>query len=66
MNLKNQIQNDLKTSMKDGDEIRRTVLRSLNAEIKNAEIAQKNVLSSHGFLEVIPRSAKSHTDSIEQ
>ena len=66
MNLKEQIKDDLKISMKSGDEIQRTVLRSLNAEIKNAEIAKKESLGSDEILEVISRNAKRHKDSIEQ
>ena len=66
MNLKNQIQDDLKASMKSGDEIRRTVLRSLNAEIKNAEIAKKDILNDGEVLEVISKNVKRHRDSIEQ
>ena len=66
MNLKNQSQDDLKASMKSGDEIRRTVLRSLNAEIKNAEIAKKDILNDGEVLEVISKNVKRHRDSIEQ
>ena len=66
MNLEEQIQDDLKISMKSGDEVRRTVLRMLNAEIKNAEIVKKSVLGSDEILEVIFRSVKRHKDSIEQ
>ncbi len=66
MNLKEQIQDDLKISMKSGDEVRRTVLRSLNSEIKNAEIAKKDILNDEELLEIIFRSVKRHRDSIEQ
>jgi len=66
MSLKNQIQDDLKSSMKSGNEIRRGVLRMLGAEIKNSEIVKKGALDDKEILEVILRSAKKRRDSIEQ
>ncbi len=66
MNLKEQIQNDIKDAMKGGDQMRRGVLRTINADIKNVEIAKKNVLSDDEVLEVISINAKQHKDSIEQ
>ena len=66
MSLKNQIQDDLKSSMKSGDEIRRGVLRMLGAEIKNSEIVKKDALDDEEVLKVIFKSAKKRRDSIEQ
>ncbi len=66
MILKEQIQNDIKDAMKGGDQMRRGVLRTINADIKNVEIAKKNVLSDDEILEVILKNAKKHKDSIEQ
>ena len=66
MNLKEQIKNDLKSSMKSGDNIVRGVLRMLFSDIKNAEINQRKELTDDSIAEIIKKNIKSRKDSIEQ
>ncbi len=66
MELKALIKNDLKVSMKSGDNITRDVLRLLNSDIKNKEIELKKELSKDEIAGVIKSSVKKRKDSIEQ
>jgi uncharacterized protein YqeY len=66
MNLKEQIKNDLKDSMKSGDNITRGVLRMLFSDIKNLEINEKKEIEGEKVVEIIKRNIKSRKDSIEQ
>lgn len=66
MNLKEQIENDLKSSMKSGDNIVRGVLRMLFSDIKNAEISERKEISDEKIIEIIKKNIKSRKDSIEQ
>ena len=66
MNLKEQIENDLKSSMKSGDNIVRGVLRMLSSDIKNVEINEKKKVSDEKIIEIIKKNIKSRKDSIEQ
>lgn len=67
MSLKDQLNNDLKTAMKAGDETRKTTLRSLMAAIKQTEIDQRGSggdLDEAGLLAIIQKEAKSRRESI--
>lgn len=66
MNLKEQIKNDLKSSMKNGDNTIRDVLRMLSSDIKNAEINKGSEIDDEKIVEIIKKNVKSHKDSIEQ
>ncbi len=66
MDLRNRIQNDLKDSMKSGDNVARAVLRLLNSDIKNAEIEKGERLNDEDIIRIIKRSIKRHNESIEQ
>ena len=66
MNLKEQIQSDLKSSMKSGDNIIRGVLRMLFSDIKNVEINEKKEINDEKIIEIIKKNIKSRKDSIEQ
>jgi len=66
MNLKEQIENDLKSSMKSGDNIVRGVLRMLSSDIKNVEINERKKVSDEKIIEIIKKNIKSRKDSIEQ
>ena len=65
MTLKEKIQSDLKEAVGSKDKQRASVLRLLLAEIKNAEIAQKNALNDDKVLNVIGSEIKKHKESIE-
>jgi len=63
--LKEKIQSDLKEAVGAKDKLRTTVLRLLLAEIKNAEIAQRNTLNDDKILNVVGSEIKKHKESIE-
>ena len=60
-----QIQDDLKQAIKQGDKLRRSVLRLLLASIKNEEIARRGPLDEAGILSVIAKEARKRRESIE-
>lgn len=66
MDLKEQIENDLKNSMKSGDNIIRGVLRMLFSDIKNVEINERKEINDEKIIEIIKKNIKSRKDSIEQ
>lgn len=65
MNLNEQIQEDLKRSLKAKDGTRISVLRFLLAAIKNREIEKKEALNDDELLAEIASSAKRRRESIE-
>jgi uncharacterized protein len=64
MSLKDQLNDDLKTSMKSGDKTRTQTLRSLKSAIKYAEIEVGADLDDSGVLGVIAKQAKQRRESI--
>ncbi|MEW5908134.1 MAG: GatB/YqeY domain-containing protein [Patescibacteria group bacterium] len=78
-NLKEKIASDFKESFKSKDEIRLSVLKLLQSEIKNAEIAKRTKLSKDGesdleaksqlndeeILQVISREIKKRKDAVD-
>jgi uncharacterized protein YqeY len=67
--LKLRIQDELKGAMRSGDETRKTVLRLLVAQIKNAEIEARTdgrggVLSDGDVLALVRREIKQHDESL--
>jgi uncharacterized protein YqeY len=65
MSLQEQIANDLKSAMKEKDEIKTAVLRQIKAAVKNLEIKQMKPMTDEDTLGVIFSIAKSHNESIE-
>jgi uncharacterized protein YqeY len=65
LNLNEQIQEDLKRSLKAKDGTRISVLRFLLAAIKNREIEKKEALNDDELLAEIASSAKRRRESIE-
>ena len=68
MTLKDQLNEDLKTAMRSGDETRKSVIRLLRSAILNAEKSgtQKPIeLDNDGVITVLSRQAKQRRDSIE-
>lgn len=63
-NLKGKLNEDLKTAMKSGDTVRRSVLRLMLSAINNAEIAKRDTLENSDILGVISKEAKQHEESI--
>ena len=56
MSLKEKIQSDIKEAMKSGENEKIGVLRMLQAEIKNAEIAKRTKLSKAGETDLEKKS----------
>lgn len=64
MTLKLQLQDDLKTAMRQGDEQRRDVLRMISAAIKQTEVDERRVLDDAGVADVLRKQAKQRRESI--
>lgn len=73
MGLKEQLSDDLKTAMREGDAIRRETIRSLLTAINNAEVARVNVkdasatrqpLPEPDVLDVLKKQAKQRRESV--
>jgi uncharacterized protein YqeY len=62
--LKEQLQEDLKTAMKNKDTIRLSVIRLAKAAVMNLEIARGHQLSDEEVIEVLAKEAKQRNDSI--
>jgi hypothetical protein len=63
--LKQKLADDLKQAMKDGDKVRRSVIRLVMSAIKNAEIAQQSTLDDAGIIGVLTKEARQRRESIE-
>ena len=63
--LKLKLNDDLKQAMRDGDTVKRSVLRFLMSSIHNAEIAKQSDLDNSDILGIISREAKQRQESIE-
>lgn len=66
MSLKDQLNEDLKTSLKSGDKLRTETLRSLKSAVKYAEIEAGHELDDQGVIGVIIQQAKQRRDSITE
>ena len=67
MSLQEKLRADLHQALKSGDKTRRSTIRMVLAEIKNAEIAQGAgvILDDNGVLGVLAKEARRHKESIE-
>lgn len=65
MPLQDTLAEDLKDAMRNREELRRSVIRHIRAEIKNQEIADQAALDDDGVLKVLSRLAQQRRDSIE-
>ena len=65
VSLKERLSSDLKQAMRDGDKVRRSVVRLVLAAIQNAEIAKQTALEDTDILGIIAREARQHQESIE-
>jgi uncharacterized protein YqeY len=66
MSLKDQIADDLKRALKEGDDTRKRTLRLLMAAVHNAEIEKGAELDDSGVLGVIAKQVKQRHDSAEE
>ena len=63
--LKEQLTDQIKTSLRGGDKLKCTVIRSLMAAVKNTEIAQQKELDDNAVTAVVVKLVKQHHESIE-
>lgn len=66
MSLKEVLQQDLKTAMKDKDTIRKNVITMVRASILQIEKDKKIELDDEGVIEVIAKGVKQRKDSIPE
>lgn len=66
MTLKEQLNQDMKTAMKQKESMRLSTIRLIRAGIKNREIELGKELEDEDVLKVIVSLVKQHKDSIEQ
>lgn len=59
-----QIQNDMKTALKNGEKIKANTLRLLISKLKNKAIEVRSSLDDKQILQVIQKTAKQHKESI--
>jgi uncharacterized protein YqeY len=59
-----QIQNDMKTALKNGEKVKANTLRLLISKLKNKAIEVRSSLDDKQILQVIQRTAKQHKESI--
>ena len=65
MSFKDRLNADLKDAMRKKDAVRRTVIRTLLSEIRNAEIAAQKDLPEDDIQGVMSKQAQQRRDSIE-
>ena len=61
----NQIQNDMKNALKNGEKVKANTLRLLIANLKNKSIELGGELDDKQVLQVIQKSSKQHKESIK-
>jgi uncharacterized protein len=66
MTLKQQLTDDMKTSMKSGDKVRLGVIRLMLAAIKQREVDERVELGDTAVLGVLEKMVKQRRDSISQ
>jgi uncharacterized protein YqeY len=64
MNLKEQLQDDVKTAMREGDTMKRDTLRMLLAAIKQEEVDERILLDDDGCQRILAKQAKQRKESI--
>ena len=66
MPLRDQINDDLKTAMREGDASRRDALRLLTAALKQKEVDERKALADADVVAIIEKMMKQRRDSIAQ
>ncbi len=66
MNLEKRLLQDMKAAMKAGDKLRLETIRSLRAQLKNAQIEKGGELTEAEQIQVLMKAAKKRKESIEQ
>ena len=66
MSLKQKLQEDLKTSMKTKDTVRKSVVTLIRSSIKQIEVDKRIELSDDDIIDIISKQLKQRNDSLEQ
>lgn len=64
MGLKEQLANDMKNALREGDKDKRRVLSMLSAAIKQVEVDERKTLDDTAVLDVLMKQAKQRRESI--
>ena len=63
--LRDTLDSDLKDAMRNKEALRRTVLRTMLSEIRNAEINSQTTLDDEGIISVLTKQVQQRKDSVE-
>ena len=63
--LRETLASDLKDAMRNKEALRRTVLRTMLSEIRNAEINSQTTLDDEGIISVLTKQVQQRKDSVE-
>ena len=63
--LRETIDSDLKEAMRNREALKRTVLRTMLSEIRNAEINSQTTLDDEGIISVLTKQVQQRKDSVE-
>ncbi len=66
MSLKEKLQEDLKSSMKNKDTIRKSVVTLVRAAIKQYEVDNRTELADEGIIDIISKQLKQRNDSLAE
>lgn len=66
MDLEERLIGDMKAAMKAGAKLKVSTVRMIMSEIKNAEIAKRDLLSNEETLDVVAREAKKRKEAIAE
>ncbi|MEW5832244.1 MAG: GatB/YqeY domain-containing protein [Campylobacterota bacterium] len=66
MSLKEQINNDIKTAMKEKDNARRDALRLLSSALKQIEVDERKELSDDDVIKIIQKQVKQRNEAMSQ
>ena len=63
--LRETLNSDLKQAMRNKEALKRTVLRTMLSEIRNAEINSQTTLDDEGIISVLTKQVQQRKDSVE-
>lgn len=66
MTLKQKLQEDLKTSMKNKDTLRKSVITLIRSSIKQVEVDKRIELNDDDVIDIISKQLKQRNDTLEQ
>lgn len=66
MSLKEQINNDIKTAMREKENVKRDALRLLTSAMKQIEVDERKELSDDDIIKIIQKQVKQRNDAMAQ